>query len=83
MRHCRYRGQPKAHLQHVLTAIAVKHRTPSAASQRPRKPLRRDADRFPGLSREPRRACVALRLTPHGEKRFDANLSNSIAVHAD
>jgi hypothetical protein len=22
MRHCRYRGQPKAHLQHVLTAIA-------------------------------------------------------------
>ena len=23
MRHCRYRGQSKAHLQHVLTAIAV------------------------------------------------------------
>jgi transposase len=23
MRHCRYRGEPKAHLQHVLTAIAV------------------------------------------------------------
>ncbi|SES47938.1 Transposase DDE domain-containing protein [Streptomyces sp. yr375] len=23
MRHCRYRGQPKAHLQHVLTAITV------------------------------------------------------------
>ncbi|MBT2488153.1 IS1182 family transposase [Streptomyces sp. ISL-96] len=23
MRHCRYRGQPKVHLQHVLTAIAV------------------------------------------------------------
>ncbi|MFD7409328.1 transposase, partial [Streptomyces sp. NPDC059866] len=23
MRHCRHRGQPKAHLQHVLTAIAV------------------------------------------------------------
>ena len=23
MRHCRYRGQPKAHLQHVLTAIAA------------------------------------------------------------
>lgn len=23
MRHCRYRGQPKAHLQHVFTAIAV------------------------------------------------------------
>ncbi|MFI2207924.1 transposase [Streptomyces sp. NPDC020192] len=23
MRRCRYRGQPKAHLQHVLTAIAV------------------------------------------------------------
>ena len=23
MRHCRYRGQAKAHLQHVLTAIAV------------------------------------------------------------
>ncbi|WP_374227106.1 transposase [Streptomyces sp. AC558_RSS880] len=23
MRHCRYRGQPKTHLQHVLTAVAV------------------------------------------------------------
>jgi hypothetical protein len=23
MRYCRYRGQPKTHLQHVLTAIAV------------------------------------------------------------
>ncbi|MEU2629172.1 transposase [Kitasatospora sp. NPDC007106] len=23
MRHCRYRGQAKAHLQHVLTAVAV------------------------------------------------------------
>jgi hypothetical protein len=23
MRHCRYRDQPKAHVQHVLTAIAV------------------------------------------------------------
>ncbi|MFD4478228.1 transposase [Streptomyces sp. NPDC058471] len=23
MRHCRYRGQSKTHLQHVLTAIAV------------------------------------------------------------
>ncbi|MFD7342198.1 hypothetical protein ACFV98_40510 [Streptomyces violascens] len=23
MRRCRYRGQPKAHLQHVLTAIPV------------------------------------------------------------
>ncbi|WP_381805190.1 transposase [Streptomyces niveus] len=23
MRRCRYRGQPKAHLQHVFTAIAV------------------------------------------------------------
>ncbi|MGW0633648.1 transposase [Streptomyces sp. NPDC002758] len=23
MRRCRYRGQPKTHLQHVLTAIAV------------------------------------------------------------
>jgi hypothetical protein len=22
MRHCRYRGQPKAHLQRVLTAVA-------------------------------------------------------------
>jgi hypothetical protein len=23
MRHCRYRGQPKAHVQQLLTAIAV------------------------------------------------------------
>ncbi len=23
MRHCRYRGRPKAHLQHVVTAIEL------------------------------------------------------------
>ncbi|MFF2410047.1 transposase [Streptomyces sp. NPDC058092] len=32
MRHCRYRGQPKAHLQHVLTAIAVNVERLSARS---------------------------------------------------
>ncbi|SDP36179.1 Transposase DDE domain-containing protein [Actinacidiphila guanduensis] len=33
MRHCRYRGQPKAHLQHVLTAIAVNIERLSSASE--------------------------------------------------
>ncbi|HEV2375142.1 MAG TPA: transposase [Streptosporangiaceae bacterium] len=40
MRHCRYRGQPKAHLQHVLTAIAVNierlSRRPAGDSTSPR-----------------------------------------------
>ncbi|MER5436953.1 transposase [Streptomyces sp. NPDC002588] len=42
MRHRRYRGQPKAHLQHVLTAIAVnierlsgRSATEGASSPRP------------------------------------------------
>ncbi|MEU2674481.1 transposase [Streptomyces sp. NPDC007164] len=41
MRRCRYRGQPKAHLQHVLTAIAVnierlsRSATEDASSPRP------------------------------------------------
>jgi hypothetical protein len=42
MRRCRYRGQPKAHLQHVLTAIAVnierlsgRSVTEEASSRRP------------------------------------------------
>ena len=42
MRHCRYRGQPKAHLQHVLTAIAVNierlSRRPTTAEPSPRQP---------------------------------------------
>jgi hypothetical protein len=42
MRHCRYRGQPKAHLQHVLTAIAVNierlSRQPADQSPAPRPP---------------------------------------------
>ncbi len=42
MRHCRYRGQPKAHLQHVLTAIAVNidrlSRLPLAGNPAPRPP---------------------------------------------
>ncbi|MFD9822308.1 IS1182 family transposase [Streptomyces violascens] len=43
MRHCRYRGQPKAHLQHILTAIAVNierlsGRTPSEEPPSPRPP---------------------------------------------
>ncbi|MFC8089182.1 hypothetical protein [Streptomyces sp. NPDC057301] len=32
MRHCRYRGQPKAHLQHILTAIAMNIRRLSGRS---------------------------------------------------
>jgi hypothetical protein len=42
MRRCRYRGQAKAHLQHVLTAIAVNverlSRQPSGESPPPRAP---------------------------------------------
>jgi len=42
MRHCRYRGQPKAHLQHVLTAIAVNierlSQLPPGESTSPRPP---------------------------------------------
>ena len=42
MRHSRYRGQPKAHLQHVLTAIAVNierlSQLPPGESTSPRRP---------------------------------------------
>jgi transposase len=42
MRHCRYRGQPKAHLQHVLTAIAINierlSQQPAGQSTPPRPP---------------------------------------------
>ena len=42
MRHCRYRGQPKAHLQHVLTAIAASierlSQLPHGESTSPRPP---------------------------------------------
>jgi Transposase DDE domain/Transposase len=42
MRHCRYRAQPKAHLQHVLTAIAVNierlSQLPPGQSTSPRPP---------------------------------------------
>ncbi len=42
MRHCRYRGQPKAHPQHVLTAIAVNierlSQLPPGESTSPRPP---------------------------------------------
>jgi transposase len=42
LRHCRYRGQPKAHLQHVLTAIAVNidrlSRLPPGETTDPRPP---------------------------------------------
>ena len=42
MRHCHYRGQPKAHLQHVLTATAVNterlSQLPPGESTPPRSP---------------------------------------------
>jgi len=43
MRRCRYRGQPKAHLQHVFTAIAVNIERlsglpPSGETTSPRQP---------------------------------------------
>ncbi|MDO0909432.1 transposase [Streptomyces sp. DT2A-34] len=54
MRHCRYRGQPKAHLQHVLTAIAVKHRTPQRSASDRGSLFAETADRFPDLPRPER-----------------------------
>jgi hypothetical protein len=42
MRHCRYRGQPKSRIQHVLTAIAVNierlSQQPDGVSAPPRPP---------------------------------------------
>ena len=48
MRHCRYRGQPKAHLQHVLTAIAVNIERLSQLHTRPEH-IPATADGVPGL----------------------------------
>ena len=48
MRRCRYRGQPKAHLQHVLTAIAVNIERLSELPPA-EKPIPATADRLPEL----------------------------------
>ncbi|MFF3357367.1 transposase [Streptomyces sp. NPDC002917] len=51
MRRCRYRGQPKARLQHVLTAIAVNVERLSTRSLAQETPSTRPptADRLPDL----------------------------------
>ena len=56
MRHCRYRGQPKAHLQHVLTAIAVN--------------IERLSQLPPGQSTSPRRTTAFRLLDQHDIKRL-------------
>ena len=59
MRHCRYRGQPKAHLQHVLTAIAVNIERLSQLPTR-REHIPATADGVPGLPRPARHPAPAL-----------------------
>ncbi|MET7898938.1 IS1182 family transposase [Streptomyces mirabilis] len=49
MRHCRYRGQPQAHLQHVLTAIAVNIERLSGLSPTEEPPITTATDRLPDL----------------------------------
>ncbi|WP_246144586.1 transposase [Actinacidiphila oryziradicis] len=53
MRRCRYRGQPKAHVQHVLTAIAVNIERLSGQSPSPppsRPPTARARGRASGIA---------------------------------
>ncbi|WP_326847304.1 transposase [Streptomyces kaniharaensis] len=80
MRRCRYRGQPKAHLQHVLTAIAVNVGGPDVAvrtgrpgelggHQRgvaPRRPQERRRGRSPaaGLGQRPDRPLAETGSPP-------------------
>jgi hypothetical protein len=49
MRRCRYRGQPKAHLQHVFTAIAVNIERLSGLPPTGEKPLPRPPTAFQGF----------------------------------
>ncbi|WTG04772.1 transposase [Streptomyces sp. NBC_01590] len=60
MRRCRYRGQPKAHLQHVLTAIAVnierlssRSATEEPSAPRPPTPSRPSWTRTRSLGQSP------------------------------
>ncbi|WP_441248262.1 transposase [Kitasatospora sp. McL0602] len=49
MRRCRYRGQPKAHVQHVLTAIAVNTERLSGRPATQRAPSPRPPTAFQAL----------------------------------
>ena len=64
MRHCRYRGQPKAHLQHVLTAIAVNIERLSGRPPTEETPLTETADRLPDLSGPARHPSVEVLANP-------------------
>ncbi|WP_369386294.1 transposase [Streptomyces sp. CG1] len=46
MRHCRYRGQPKAHLQHVFTAVDVNIERLSSLPPTEERPLPRPPTAF-------------------------------------
>jgi len=67
MRHCRYRGQPKAHLQHVLTAVAVNierlSRLPPGESTAPRPPTA--FQDYPRPARHQTPALMASRQLSH------------------
>ena len=67
MRHCRYRGQPKAHLQHVLTAIAVNI---ERLSQQPEhNPATTNGlPELPRPARHPAPALMASRQLSHGDQ---------------
>ncbi|TKA02121.1 transposase [Actinacidiphila oryziradicis] len=54
MRRCRYRGQDKAHVQHVLTAIAVNIERLSGLPPTREAPPTPPADRLPELPRSAR-----------------------------
>jgi hypothetical protein len=63
MCHCRYRGQPKAHLQHILTAIAVNI---ERLSKRPAtaEPPPQTADRLPDLPGPARNPTLEVLANP-------------------
>ncbi|MFE9445003.1 transposase [Streptomyces sp. NPDC006602] len=60
MRHCRYRGQPKTHLQHVLTAIAVNIERLSGLPPTEETPLTTATDRLPDLPGPARHSPVEV-----------------------
>ncbi|MFE7529866.1 hypothetical protein ACFU7Y_29740 [Kitasatospora sp. NPDC057542] len=64
MRSCRYRGQPKAHLQHVLTAIAVNIERLSGRQVTEEAPVTETADRLPDLPERERHPPAEVLAKP-------------------
>ena len=69
MRHCRYRGQPKAHLQHVLTAIAVNIERLSRIPPPRREHIPATTNSVPGLPRPARHQTPALMASRQPSRR--------------